>query len=81
MADEARCAARFEYKFVRTAPYEPKAKWSLRVNPSSEYQDVIAEHAALGWRLVQVFAPPIVGYGSAKFFEIILERELPGGTK
>jgi len=41
-----------------------------------QYQQVIQDHARDGWRLVQVFAPGMGAYGAAKYFEIILEREL-----
>ena len=33
-------------------------------------------HERDGWRLVQIFAPSTGVYGAAKYFEIILEREI-----
>jgi hypothetical protein len=60
----------FEYKFVRLGE-----GWiSARKAATEEYQAAIHEHAAQGWRLVQVFAPGTGGYGSAKYFEAIFER-------
>jgi len=63
---------KYEYKFVRLG----EGWMSVRRSAKKEYQQVIHEHAKDGWRLVQIFAPPIAGYGSAKYFEIIFEREL-----
>ena len=63
---------RFEYKFVRLGE-----GWTyVKKDALQTYQEVIAENAKEGWRLVQIFAPPIggVGSGSAKFYEIVLER-------
>ncbi len=61
---------RYECKFVRLGE-----GWiSARREAKQEYQRVIEEHARQGWRLVQVFAPGIGGYGAAKYFELILER-------
>jgi hypothetical protein len=39
------------------------------------YQSVVHEHAQQGWRLVQVFAPGTAIYGTAKYYELIFERE------
>ena len=62
----------YEYKFIRLG------EGLLYVSNEAKltYQDVILEHARTGWRLVQIFAPPIGGAGSgpAKYYEIILER-------
>ncbi len=63
---------RYEYKFVRLG----EGFLGVRRQAKKEYRKVIAEHAREGWRLVQVFAPGVGGYGMAKYFEIILEREL-----
>lgn len=63
---------RYEYKFVRLGE-----GWiSARREAKDSYQQVIEEHARQGWRLVQVFAPGTGGYGAAKYFEVILEREV-----
>ncbi len=62
---------RYEYKFVRLGEGIMGVRKSAREN----YQQVIHEHARDGWRLVQIFSPPIGPYGSAKYFEIVFERE------
>jgi len=61
---------RFEYKFVRLG----EGMMSVKKVARNTYQDVINEHARDGWRLVQVFAPGIGGYGSAKYYELIFEK-------
>jgi hypothetical protein len=63
---------KYEYKFVRLG----EGWLSVRGEAKHEYQEVIRTHAQEGWRLVQVFAPGIGGYGSAKYYEIILERQV-----
>jgi len=63
---------RYEYKFVRLG----EGFLSVRRQGKREYQKVIADHAREGWRLVQIFAPGIGGYGAAKYYEVVLEREL-----
>jgi len=62
--------ARFEYKFVRLG----EGFMGVRKEAKETYQQVIQEHARNGWRLVQIFAPAIVGYGASKFYELIFER-------
>jgi hypothetical protein len=65
---------KYEYRFVRIGEgwlgAKGAAKW--------EYQGLVHEHARQGWRLVQVFAPSTGVYGAAKYFELILEREVGG---
>jgi len=63
---------RYEYKFVRLG----EGWLSIRKEAKQEYQRVVHQHAAEGWRLVQVFAPSIGAYGSSTFFELIFERQL-----
>ena len=63
-------SARFEYKFVRLG----EGWLAVRSQARSSYQRVIQEHAAEGWRLVQVFSPGIGAYGVARFYELIFER-------
>jgi len=58
---------RYEYKFVRLGEGFLAAR--------ETYQDVVHQYAQEGWRLVQIFAPGIGGYGSAKYYETILERQ------
>jgi hypothetical protein len=61
---------KFEYKFVRLG----EGIISVRGEAKREYQAEIQKHAQDGWRLVQIFAPGIGGYGAAKYYELILER-------
>lgn len=63
-------SARCEYKFVRLG----LGFFSGR--PGRDYQEIVDDHAAKGWRLVQIFAPGTGVYGSAKYFEVIFEREV-----
>ena len=58
----------YEYKFVKIG----LTTWASK--PKEDYQYIIQSHAKDGWRLVQIFAPATKGYGSAAYFEIILER-------
>ena len=62
---------KYEYKFVRLGEGMLGVKKSARIT----YQDEIDKHSRDGWRLVQIFSPAIAGYGSAKYYELILERE------
>ncbi len=64
--------ARYEYKFVRLGEGWTSARREAR----ERYQDEVQEHARDGWRLVQIFAPGVGAYGAAKYYELILEREL-----
>ena len=41
-----------------------------------DYREVIQSYAAQGWRLVQAFAPPVVGYGLAQYIDLIFEKEI-----
>lgn len=62
----------FEYKFIRM---KGNFFGSMK-QPEAEYQNVVHEHAKQGWRLVQIFAPGIGGYGASTFYELILERRI-----
>ena len=62
---------RYEYKFVRIG----EGFMTARKEARRTYQEVVQKHARDGWRLVQIFAPGIGGYGAAKYYELILERE------
>lgn len=60
----------YEYDVV-TIPL----KGSLRGKvPTEDYQEIIQSYAKEGWRLVQIFAPPMASYGVATFFDLIFER-------
>ena len=48
----------------------------MKRKATQTYQDEVARHAREGWRLVQIFAPAMGVQGYAKFFELILEREV-----
>ena len=61
----------YEYKFVRV---ELKSGWSVDT-PKEDYQKVVHDHANEGWRLFQIFAPPMSGTGWASFLELIFERQ------
>jgi hypothetical protein len=63
---------RYEYRFVRLGEGYLSVRRSARLG----YQKVIQEHAREGWRLVQIFAPGAGAYGAAKYYEIVLEREV-----
>jgi uncharacterized protein DUF4177 len=63
---------KYEYKFVRLG----EGWLGVKSDAKHEYQATIEEQARQGWRLVQVFAPGIGAYGAAKYYELILEREL-----
>ena len=58
-----------EYKFIRVRT----GFWNGP--PKEDYHAIIEEHARLGWRLVQIFAPPLGSYGTAKFYELIFEKD------
>ncbi len=58
----------YDYEFVTIE----LSTWTRK--PKEDYHRVIEDHARNGWRLVQVFAPAISGYGAAKFYELIFER-------
>jgi hypothetical protein len=69
---KARNEARYEYKFVRLGE-----GWLAATSKARQcYQEQIHQHAREGWRLVQIFAPGIGAYGAAKYYELILEREV-----
>mgnify|MGYP001061537670 CR=1 FL=1 len=63
----------YEYKFVKI-DVEYNA-FATKQKTQKDYHDVIDSHAKDGWRLLQIFAPPIQGQGLAAFYELIFERE------
>jgi hypothetical protein len=63
---------KYEYKFVRLG----EGWFYVKSEAKDDYQKEVERHAREGWRLVQIFAPGIGGYGSAKYYELILEREV-----
>jgi len=63
---------RYEYKFVRLG----EGWLGVRSEARQTYQEVVQEQARDGWRLVQIFAPGTGAYGAAKYYELVLEREI-----
>jgi len=65
----------YEYEFVRL---RLRKHWLFGVTHEmpSQYQEQIHQHAREGWRLVQIFSPPLGFYGTAVFFELVFEREV-----
>ncbi len=63
---------KFEYKFVRLG----EGWLSAKSEACNHYQAQIHEHARDGWRLVQIFAPGVGAYGAAKYYELVLERQV-----
>lgn len=61
---------RYEYKFMRLG----EGFLGVRKSGREEYEEEVHRHAAEGWRLVQIFAPGVGGYGAAKYYELIFER-------
>lgn len=64
-------AKRYEYDFVRV-----DLKGFSTMKPQEDWHTIIRDYAVHGWRLKQVFAPPVAGYGTAAWFELIFEREI-----
>ena len=61
---------RYEYKFVRV-----DLKPGFRTDsPMEDYRKIVEDHAKEGWRLFQLFAPPMSGTGWASYIELIFER-------
>jgi hypothetical protein len=63
---------KYEYKFVRLG----EGWLGVKKDAKQNYQREIERAARDGWRLVQIFSPGTGGYGMAKYFELILEREV-----
>ena len=71
-SEGAKVPRKYEYKFVRLGE-----GWiGVRKSAREQYQQIVHQFAADGWRLVQVFAPGTGVYGEAKYFELIFEREI-----
>lgn len=60
----------YEYKFIKL---DLKTGF-LNMKPKVDYHKVIEEHAADGWRLVQIFAPEVSAHGNSSYFELIFEK-------
>lgn len=61
----------YEYKFVEVKLRHGMFSTSVK----EDYREIVKKHAADGWRLVQLFAPPFSFEGNASKFEIIFERK------
>lgn len=61
----------YEYEFVKL---DAGGFLKSTVSPSEDYRQIIRQHARDGWRLVQVFAPPVTALGVARYFELIFEK-------
>jgi hypothetical protein len=61
----------YEYKFIKVE----LSNWGFVAKPKEDYHEIIRHYALEGWKLFQIFAPPVFGYGNAKYFELIFERE------
>ena len=48
----------------------------VRKEGSGHNQDEIQKYAIDGWRIVQIFAHGTGAYGAAKFYELVLGREV-----
>ena len=59
----------YEYNYRRIEV----EKWKVGVK--EDYYQIIEDYASEGWRLVQIFAPSIVGRG-APFYELIFEWKI-----
>ena len=64
----------YEYKFVRLE----EGCREIMGKATPQYHDVIKEHARDGWRLVQIFAPPLGVHRMSNYvaIEVILERRI-----
>lgn len=62
---------RYEYKFVRLGE---RSVFGVKQEAREQYQEHIHQYAQEGWRLVQIFAPPLTGTGVAPYIELVLER-------
>jgi hypothetical protein len=61
----------YEYKFVKVE----LSSWGLVAKPKEDYHEIVYQYARDGWRLMQIFAPPVYGNGSARYFELVFERK------
>ena len=59
---------KYQYKYV-------KIKRKIFSGWEKNYQEVIDQHAKDGWRLVEMFAPAIHGYGSATHVDLVFEKK------
>ncbi|WP_436513748.1 DUF4177 domain-containing protein [Clostridium thermobutyricum] len=60
----------YEYKFIKL-----EIKGLFSIEPKQDYHKIIEENAREGWRLVQIFAPPLGTEGKAYYYELIFEKQ------
>lgn len=60
----------YEYKLERV-----ELNIGTNGNAKQDYHQVIHQQAAKGWRLLQLFAPPLYVGGAASYIELVFERE------
>lgn len=61
----------YEYKFIKL---DLKTGF-LNMKPKADYHGIIEQHAAEGWRLVQIFAPMVSAHGNSSYYELIFEKQ------
>ncbi len=65
----------YEYKFVRLGEQRSSAFFGPGNEARKGYEAAVHDNARDGWRLVQIFAPGVAAFGTAKYYELIFERE------
>lgn len=56
----------YEFYMIEINPYTLKFK--------EDYKEVVLRYSKEGWRLIQIFTPPIGAVGTAKYCELIFEK-------
>ncbi len=68
----------YDYRLIKI---KLKTKFTgLSLEPEQDYHAIIEEYSALGWRLVQIFAPCTRQSGQAEYFELIFEKQRQAGN-
>jgi len=70
----------YEYNFVRVKP-DKSSKSSFgglffKSEVDTDYHSIILNYATQGWRLKQIFSPPVQNYGTSPYIELIFERKI-----
>ncbi|MCK5176943.1 MAG: DUF4177 domain-containing protein [Candidatus Aenigmarchaeota archaeon] len=60
----------YEYETVRV-----EIVGLINTKLKEDYREIIKQRGKDGWRLIQLFAPPIAGAGDAPFIDIIFEKK------
>lgn len=61
----------YEYEFVRVE----LSSGFFKSKSTEEHREIINSYAKKGWRLKQILAPSVAGYGTATYYELIFERK------